>query len=152
MTNGRLDMIHKCVLFLFLIFVLTGCESLWKDPKKQGAEQIAKMEEEGKKRALVKGKELLKEDKDFIIDTLAPSICLYEKETTHIANDVISRKIDAIFKGTFEEQAELYASKLPLATRVHEKVNHESSTVYLIAEVSNENSIIYKCTYYIGAN
>lgn len=118
------------------------------DPKVQGARQIAKLEAAATKKILKEGQKLLKEDKDFILDTASGKVCKYEREGDRINKNELDRKIEKKFKGEFYKSIELYASKLPIDTQVfHVNENH---TDFLYAEVSDGKDRIYSCEYYIG--
>lgn len=144
-------MIRICLL-LFFIFLFSGCKSIEKDPKVQGALQIAKIEEDGRKRVLIESNKLLKNNTDFIIDTSVTRICLYEREESRIEKKELSGKIGKIFKGTFDGNTDLYASKIPVHTSVFEERNNNNNTIYLFAEVSRKKDRIYQCHYYTGVN
>ncbi|MBP0726580.1 hypothetical protein J5Y03_15570 [Bacillus sp. RG28] len=108
---------------------------------------MEKERKKGREKALKKGKVLLKENKDFIIDANSADICIYELEKPHINKTEMNEEIQAIFKGEFDKESNkrwLFASKLPVGTKIY------WSSLNRYAEVSNEVDRIYFCKHYYG--
>jgi hypothetical protein len=145
--NWGKGMLRKYIVLASLL-VFSGCGIVAEDPKVQGARQIAKLEAETTKKILIEGQKLLKEDKDFILDTASGKVCKFEREENRIDKMELDRKIQKKFKGEFYKNIDLYASKLPIDTQVFH-VN-ENRTDFFYAEVSNGKDRIYSCEYYIG--
>jgi hypothetical protein len=145
--NWGKEMLRKYIVLASLL-IFSGCGIVAEDPKVQGARQIAKLEAETTKKILKEGQKLLKEDKDFILDTTSGKVCKYERESDRIDKKELETKIGKKFKGEFYNNIHLYASKLPIDTQVFH-VN-ENQTDFLYAEVSNGKDRIYSCEYFYG--
>ncbi|MFD1359028.1 hypothetical protein ACFQ4X_14005 [Fictibacillus halophilus] len=143
--NWGKGMLRKFIVLASLL-VFSGCGIVGEDPKVQGARQIAKLEAETTKKILKEGQKLLKEDKDFILDTTSGKVCKYEREDNRIDKNELDRKIQKKFKGKLYKNIDLYASKLPIDTQVFH-VN-ENRKDFLYAEVSNGKDRIYSCEYF----
>jgi hypothetical protein len=140
-------MLRKYIVLASLL-VFSGCGIMAEDPKVQGARQIEKMEKAATKKVLKEGQKLLKEDKDFILETTSGKVCKFVREENRIDKNELDRKIQKKFKGKLYKNIDLYASKLPIDTQVFH-VN-EDGTDFLYAEVSNGKDRIYSCEYFYG--
>ncbi|MFC0190141.1 hypothetical protein ACFFJY_17730 [Fictibacillus aquaticus] len=119
-----------------------GCSKEELDPKVQGARQLNKMYEKGKEQALAAAKEMQKDKKDFIIDVSGPMICTYEKEGKQDGLEFNDYKIQQTFNGSFDKNVDVYASKLPVGTKISGKANSEL--------LYTESGSVYSCKYYNG--
>jgi hypothetical protein len=131
------------IIIVFSLIWLAGCDTNSSDPKVQGAIQIENMLKKGNKRALSKSIKLLKENTDFILDTSNAEICIYELDGPHMEKTELDVKIQMTFNGQLEKNTTLYASKLPIGTRIYYEMI--GSTQYRYAEVSTEKDRIYRC-------
>lgn len=149
----------KILKISFIAFILItgliGCKANSidhsTDPKVQGALEIERMLREGRKQAIKEGVELLKGNKDFIINANQAEICIYELEEPHIDKTEINEEIQAIFKGKFDKENDrrwLYSSKLPVGTKIYREIRNNS--LYIYVEVSNEVDRIYRCKQFTG--
>lgn len=126
--------------------VISGCTYESENPKVQGARQIALIEEEGRAKVLQKGKQLLKKNADFVVDSSSARICTFDRtESVTVKNDEIPMKIEKKFKGSFDNESTYYASHLPVGTEVQFKLENGTEWMYTIE--LNEPSRVYSCDY-----
>jgi hypothetical protein len=131
------------IIIAFSLVCLAGCDTNSSDPKVQGAIQIEKMLKQGNKRALNEGIKLLKENKDFIINTTNAEICIYELDGSHIEKTELGVEIQKTFEGQFEKNTTFYAAKLPIGTKAF--YEPRNSTQFMYVEVSRGKDRIYRC-------
>ncbi|MET3726851.1 hypothetical protein ABID52_000432 [Fictibacillus halophilus] len=136
----------KNLLCFLLLLVINGCTYESENPKVQGARQIALIEEEGRAKVLQEGRQLLKKDADFIIDSLSARICVFDRMESGIdKSKKMPIKIEQKFKGSLNNKITYYASQLPVGTEVQFML--ENGTEWLYTKEMNKPSSVYRCDY-----
>ncbi|MED1863983.1 hypothetical protein P4V41_11025 [Fictibacillus nanhaiensis] len=97
-------------------------------------------------KVLQKGKQLLKKDSDFVVDSSSARVCIFDRtESVTVKNDEIPIKIEKKFKGSIDNETTYYASHLPVGTEVQFML--ENGVEWLYTKELNEPSRVYRCDY-----